>query len=311
MTETFHIEKQTLDSSSQVEISKDEYYEGQRARALAWHAIYMEEKFDLFMRNLIAFERALIDIALNQALSSDHTSYSIRDGLAQINLQIVNLLSTGRLYVDQSEHHYSKMAMLANLDPTALQSAKSSEYDSSFGYRVSEALRNHVQHFGLPVHKASFEAKNMEQTNTSRQRYSVSPYISKTELEKNPKFKKAILAELQAGNDGYDLKLILRAYATSLGQVHESYREITCESVSDARVSLTGFVQKFPGDELDLSRKSISLALIHRQGSEINESGKVLLDLTPIDRHDTLQRKNCHITNIEAKYISTEITSDA
>ena len=77
--------------------------------------------------------------------------------------KIANLLSAARLYVDHAKQHVHRILALDPVTTFDVGATLSTQYDLRFGYRCMEALRNYVQHRGLPQAKRSGKTRSAKQ----------------------------------------------------------------------------------------------------------------------------------------------------
>jgi hypothetical protein len=147
----YFISKVSLGSDQHVELSHEEYNAGIEARNALIHACYIEEKFAYLMDNYFELEND----ALRETLENlNHATLPFEERVQVIHLfnrRIINLLTTCRLYLDHVEHHLNVFAGLKSELNSIFTTSRRQFYDSSFAYRLLEALRNYVQHRGLPI----------------------------------------------------------------------------------------------------------------------------------------------------------------
>ena len=117
--------------------------------------LFIEKKYNMIIENYRKFEEKLFEISLNSTLYS-HNSLSIKDDISKIDLQLTNLLTVCKLYLDQVKQDIKKLN-IENLNKK-FSDAKSKEYDENIEYAFMYALRNHVQHKGLPVHRFTYKS---------------------------------------------------------------------------------------------------------------------------------------------------------
>lgn len=122
------------------------------ARDRSIRALEIEENLDMLLHNYVDFEHELLQISLRNALFSVGDWSEFRSVIQDLNRRMVNLLSTARLYLDHLRHRSAPLLKCASADSGAVEAIISHEYEARRGYRVMEALRNHVQHRGLPLH---------------------------------------------------------------------------------------------------------------------------------------------------------------
>jgi hypothetical protein len=89
---------------------------------------------------------------------------SFRANMNTINKRIVNLMTSCRLYNDQTSHHFNELFGDKSIEAVALKKEKSRHFDANIEYRTMEALRNYVQHRGYPVSDYSLASKWLKKT---------------------------------------------------------------------------------------------------------------------------------------------------
>ena len=134
------------------EIDKARFDEIKAAKTVCLFAVDLEEKLVLLLDNFAEFEFELLRIAEASLIwpKRDHQG-SMLERLI-LDRRLVNLLTSCRLYLDQTDHGISEIFGNTSQQLADVKAIKNELYDSCFGYRFMEVLRNHVQHSGLPVH---------------------------------------------------------------------------------------------------------------------------------------------------------------
>lgn len=156
--EYFAICNLSAGSNAELPISADDYGNLVRARRVLNETVSLEEKFSLLVNNYRLFEHFVHEITLDHMLYFKSNWSEFRVAGAEFSKHLLSLLSSARLYIDTIESHVGLTA--DDLDGARKIKAKKSElYDSSFGYRFMEALRNYSQHHALPVHSSSFDSQ--------------------------------------------------------------------------------------------------------------------------------------------------------
>jgi len=91
-----------------VEIDEIGYLSANIARQNLLEILFLEEKLDLVMENFYEYETELLSIASRMMIfgHDDHISMSRERYL--VSRRIVNLLTAGRMYIDQSVQHVEK-----------------------------------------------------------------------------------------------------------------------------------------------------------------------------------------------------------
>ena len=169
-----------------IEIEEKEYVRYLQALSALSEALYLEEKFDFVIGDYSEYVEELLILGArnmiypNQFLSKAHEERRI------ICRRIVNLLSACKLYLDQIIHHLSNIYGSDSEQIALVIEEKSNQYDNLLGYRVMEALRNHVQHRGYPIHTIKYSSRLVE----DHVLYTVIPQIEIKYFIDDKKFKK-------------------------------------------------------------------------------------------------------------------------
>lgn len=197
-----------------IEIDADEYKTIKAARDNLFEVLFLEEKLDLVSENYNEFETELLSIASKNMIFSNIDYSSITNDRILITRRIMNLLSSGRMYIDQSNHHLTNIYGANHPNLELINSEKHILYDQKMGYRVIEALRNYVQHRGIPIHNFIQEMHRIENKPFSQLQFRVVPLLRISDLEEDKKFKMTVLDELKniQTNDEIDMTLNSRIY---------------------------------------------------------------------------------------------------
>lgn len=201
-----------------------------RAQALLYATLEVEEKFELVLENYKEFESHLLQLTVNSMLHEDVFSVGKGDRLT-LTRRIANLFSSVRLYTDQVKHAVSQNYGAGIRG--AFDRALSFEYDNCLGYRVCEALRNHMQHHSNPINGISYSYKRHGGAGEWIQ-CSIDLSLDVALLGSDREFKSSVLTELQRLDPkAVDLLLFVRKYVEGVVRVHESLREHTKQEVSE------------------------------------------------------------------------------
>jgi hypothetical protein len=167
-----------------------------------------------------------------------------------------------------------------------------------------EELRNHAQHRSLPTHGISFPMTPDESVAPVLMRFSVKPWVDVSELEDDPKFKKSVLADLQAVSDKNkhaNLLPFIRAYAESIGKIHQCARELTVADVAKADDLIESYRTRYQ----DAFAHSLTgLAAIACDAQGLCTDHEYISD-RPIKRRRALAEKNQHLDSLSRRYVSS------
>jgi hypothetical protein len=237
-------------------ISESRYSEIKLAKATCIFALEVEEKYALLLDNFFEFEGELLKLAEALAIWPNHDHEKSMLGRLAIDRRLVNLLTACRLYLDQTDHGISKLYGNPSNELADIKKFKGALYDANDGYRLMEALRNHVQHSGLPVHVISHSRSLLKGKVPNYNQYVVVPQTRPETLAENEGFKPSVLAELRLRGKEVDLRRPVRDYIGCMVTLHEKIRATLNAKVAQDRAiyelaaaeysTINGHAVKFP-----------------------------------------------------------------
>ena len=240
----FVIAVPTLGPMDFIDISEKDFVDIRRANKFIFFGIDIEEKLDLLVENYADLESEILDMAVQYSIRPGTVIDLLEDSRHRVNRRLANFLTAVTLYKDQVKHSLNKVYEKDSGIIEKLDTKAKDEYDNRLGYRVIEALRNHVQHAGLPITSISFPAKrvkptliNMTSPKQNLHSISVNPYIGIENLKENKRFKKKIIRELEKiADDKNNVQLIpiVRQQIESIGHLHNLLNGLCKESIEDA-----------------------------------------------------------------------------
>jgi hypothetical protein len=153
-----------LSAFPELQIDEARFRKLKESRSIMSAAIVLEEIYDILISNYLRIEQLLVEMAASQMVQIRFDYIDFFEGRSSFNTAFVNLLTSARLYVDQVRSRANACAPDAKGIGQEIKALLSAEYDSSPSYRFMEALRNHVQHAGLPVGLTSYgSSRNKEE----------------------------------------------------------------------------------------------------------------------------------------------------
>lgn len=271
----------------------------QKARNTLSNALAIEEKYEIVISNYLDFEQEILN-ATTSHMIREHLDYSdffkVRLGL---NIRLVNLLTAVRLYVDQLNQNVTECIADNSNTKDDVKKLFSKEYDENNDYRFMEALRNYVQHRGIPVHWTQQGGRWTSLEDDGLLEYSMELCSQRSYLEEDKKMKKSVLAEME---EKIDLKATTRSYIESISHVHDSVRSMIAESTAYSRKLIKDAHQRY-SKVYDDSLVGLSACKWddHKQISSI----PLLLDWD--DVRVSLQKRNRKLTNLSKRYATGAI----
>jgi len=135
-----------------LEITQDEFEDVRISRRTLSAALDIEKKYDILLSNYAELENEFSQLALESLLERNREYDDFFEMMRRSSLRISNLLSSGRMYIDQIKHDIKTCVPDGNEALDRVNKLLSDRYDADPYYRFMEAVRNYSQHRSLPVH---------------------------------------------------------------------------------------------------------------------------------------------------------------
>lgn len=282
-----------------IEISKEEYEDLEKSRHILSNSLSIEEIYEIVISNYIELERQIVSITTTSMIqqSFDYSDFfEVRLGL---NIRLINLLTAVRLYVDQLNHKVRECVPDEINAKERVKKFLSNEYDNNLEYRFMEALRNYVQHRGIPVHLIRGKGTWIALDGAGLLEYNFELYSQRSHLEDDGEFKKIVLKELE---DDIDLKAMTRGYIESISNIHDLIRDLISEPVRKAREIIehahTRYSAEYDGN-------LTALRAYKKSDGKILSFVPLLLDWDNI--RSKLQSRNKKLINLRKRYVTNKL----
>lgn len=304
----YKIKVHALGKHGSVEITEEQFVEIRETQQLIRFGLAVEEKLDLLAENYADLERELIDMAVQHSIFSGSIFELLNESRHRTNRRLINLLTSVRLYNDQTAHALSTIYGKKSNKLKQFRIFANEEYDSNLSYRALEAIRNHAQHASLPITAITFPMSVVERDSEiskpgapTKIRYRVTPYIGTETLEENIDFKKSVLEELKAiANKKGDIELVphVRQYISCIGRIHKRLREL-CKSDLDAAEKK---LIKYREMAAEISE---GVAAIQYTKANIYTDHVYLTD-RPLKRWQKFKEKNTNLDRVAYNFVTSE-----
>jgi hypothetical protein len=284
-----------------ITLSKEEFDEIRRAKKLTLQLLSFEDKFDILLGNFLEFEQELLRLSTRRMLSPMIRYSEGQDLRHLLNRRLINLLSSARLYVDQTKHEISEFEGFVPNLRSILDTLFSNEYDGKLAYRAMEALRNFTQHRGLPVQGMNF-CSSLEKFDTGSEfSFRVAPHLVLEELEGEGGLKKSVLDELKIRGRNYPLLPLVRGYIESMGLIHTKIRALLApwpEGWNEVMEKAMALAREGTKDTVF----GVHLVAFDQTSSEIKREA---LFKELYERVKELQEKNSVLSNLSKRFVSS------
>lgn len=288
-----------------LELDEGEYEKLLRAKKLLRFGIAFEQRLDILLENYAALERYILDLALRNAVFMGDISGRLGEGRHNINRHLNNLLSSAKLYIDQTKHGMSDHFGGNSSQYQRYLASTTEEYDQSLAYRALEALRGYAQHRGLATHHISFTSKRDESDpGKIRNRHFVIFGLSPESIREDGGFKSSVLQELEGIVDSkgqIELMPLIRDYVSGIARIHKSARM----SVSTEFESADHFVESLFERIYSVNGQRCNSARIWKTMAEEMISSGAISSEWILERNSYVQ-KNVHAEYLTGQYVSSQ-----
>lgn len=286
-----------LPSTPEIKISEEEFTILRKSRQILSNALAIEEKYEMLISNYLTLEKQMLCLSSELMIRSNLDYREFFEETQAINLCMVNLLTSARLYVDQIRQNVENCMPGESEMQKKVKDCFSFEYDSNEEYRLMEALRNYVQHCGLPVHFISHHLSKQESQAGKFFEYRMDIFSSKSSLMQDHKFKRKVLDGFE---EQIDLKSAVRSYIESLSYIQDFVRTQIKDSVINARNNIESQHKAY---RVHYPYETSALAAI---GKDVH--GKTTLSTSLILDYDDirvlLHKRNQELVNLKRRYVS-------
>lgn len=270
-------------------LTSERYAEIRKAKKTCLFALELEEKFALLIDNFAEFEYELLQLAEGYLLwgfRGEHAE-SMQARLC-LDRRLANLLTACRLYLDQTDRGISAIFGSSSDQLAEVKRFKSDLYDNHWGYRLMEALRNHVQHSGLIVHIISYPQFRSKGNGPDYSEFTICPETQVSTLAENSNFKKSILEELDLRGETIDLRGPVREYLSCFVELHDKLREVIQLRVAEARSFYEQAIHEFRV----IDGREVRYVHLLESHNDDRKNDEVALVTEFLEYYDQLRKRN-------------------
>lgn len=281
----------------ELEIELERYELLKAARPVLSHALAIEEKYEIIISNFLNLEREATNVSISDMVRNPLKYKDLFDVRLSLNIRLVNLLTSVRLYTDQLSSHICSCVPSEENAKIEVKGLFSKAYDASFDFRFLEALRNYVQHSGTPVHGISTGAKWTERGDGLLE-HSLFFGTQKKELLLDGDFKKQVLNEMP---EEVNLKAATRNYIEAISRIHQQAREKIERAVGSARHHLDSAIRDYT---VIYENEPVGLHAYKYHGEEKVDEILILTEWDDVRRE--LVKRNRVLVNLGKRYVSSQ-----
>jgi len=287
-----------------VEITQFEFEEIAHSKRVLSSALDIENKYDILLSNYAEFESEISQLAIDSLLDRNREYDDFFEMMRRISLRLSNLLSSGRMYVDQIKHDVKSCVVDGDEALTQVKKLLSAQYDTDPYYRFMEEVRNYSQHRSLPVHLLSNNSSaEMEGKKKKLFQHTLNIYAVKNQLVSDKKFKSRVLEGM---DEKIDLKKSVRRYVSALSEVHIKTRDYIASEVDKSELCLSKYMDNYAEEAGECSK--VSLMAIHSEDGKLSDEVSISLEWNKSRRR--LVKQNQQLKHLSMHYI-TSVSSEA
>lgn len=303
----YALARNILGSTHEVALTQSEFVQAQQSYLHLELTVAGEEKFDAIARDFLDFESDMIKSALEVSLVGFGAGIELMAARRLFNCRLSNLLSAIRAYTDYMRHA-TKVLFDEDERSRVVLNRFSHHYDTSFGYRVLEALRNYSQHCGFPIHSVKYSTSVLRDKVGAPMKNTIAPLLDINTLKSPGQFKSTVLRELEAKGNSINLKSPIREYVACIADVHDLFRGHVTPVAYAANESLERLIKAFVGTPEDESLR-VGLYAVALDGQVWSK--KIPLSSGLWEYGEFLSRSNFHFVHAGVSFVSGEPEEDS
>jgi len=295
-----------------VQLAREEYTAVLEDYTLLSEMLMLEERFDILLDNYCELEQEILIISLQHSIRFRTSDDSMPEHRRILSRRILNLLSACRFYLDQLWHGLSGMFGESSDIYRSIKLRCSEHYDSSFEYRLMEAVRNSFQHRSMPIRMLTVNHQRTEIGPSGRLACTATPRLSRDALLADGKLKQTVRTELISGPDQLDIKPPIRAYVEALADLHVFVRSEASEVAEAWDRSLEGIFARYAEThDLPAEERPMQLELVELQDTP-PVCIRVRKPITPgiSEMRKALEQRNSLLTNLGKRYVTNQPAED-
>ena len=285
-----------------IPISQEEFIRIKKAKACYLVVLGIEEKLDIFLENYAEFERELLSLTLRRSVFQDFDWHGLMDDIQATNRRLANLLMSLRLYTDQIKRNVATLFGRHGQKRRDILDALDKQRQSSFGLRVLDELRNHIQHRDLPIRHLTHHIGRSGDTASPRIRYRIKPSLQVAALREDQQFDREILRALEEKGETVPVTQFVREGVEATCRFHEHLRDLIAIDIEAWCYILQDVLTR---GRAILGEDLTALGVVAEDEEErCLESEHIFDDL--LQRRLILVKKNCSLSDLSLRFVSGE-----
>ena len=292
------LSKRILNEKKEIEITEAKYLELKNSQSILMHARAIEETYDLVITNYLEFESKLYELSLDYLVHLQKDYFDFYKTRSALNSKLISLLTSVTLYRDTLKQHV-KTCLPQQHDIKSKIDKLFETHRKNTDFLFMEKLRNHIQHFGLPVHNVTYHGNVTSLDEDRMIEYSIEIESFSESLFFDKKMREIFENKIETK---VDLKKLTRIYIETIGEIQIQIREFIKENVNKNRKIIESAHKQYSADETE------SLAGLRARKIENNkEVDSIPLLLEWDDVRIELITRNNNLNNLQKCYVTGAI----
>lgn len=205
----------------EVKLKRQDYESLVAARAKLSETASLEEKFVAIFESFKLVEQFVFRACLEHMLYDNDIQATWQVAHSAFGRHVLSFLAIVRLYQDSLVTHVREISA-GKVSEDDVKKILSDAYDSSFSYRVMEAIRNYTQHRSFPVHDSEY----VTTMSGGRRHFGLEFHFKAQDVKQGDKFKRSVLAEIDRHDGRVDLAWCIRIYFAKMCDIHGTVRKL-------------------------------------------------------------------------------------
>lgn len=295
-----------------VALSEAEYRGLLQDYAMLTEALMLEERFDILLGNYLEFESEIVDLAMQHSIRFHTADEEMPEHRRILVRRVLNLLNACFFYLDQLWHGLSGMFGSSSVIAQSAKQSCAAHYDSSFGYRLMESVRNSFQHYSMPIQMLAVNHQRTEIGAAGQFACTVTPKLSRDALLGDPKLKEALKSELRTQPEHMDIKPLIREYVEALAELHDLVRKEASGHVKGWDESVDGIFNRYARThDLPPGEEPMQLELVELDAPPtVCIRARKAVTLRIVELRKALERRNSHLQNLARRYATNQPSED-
>ncbi len=266
-------------------ISKNDYDDIEKYHYCVGEYYNIENKYNIVIENYREFESEILNLSLSYSLHAMASFDNMNAMFWNIQRKLFNLLNSCDMFVEHCLIHYKHIQKKEGRITFDLKSFTNKLNENHFSYRVLDKIRNHSQHYGIPVQKVNFGSKRDYPSNPNRVTFPINLFLKPDLLRQNSGFPKHLISEIEQQGE-VDIKPLIREYLSLIYSILKKVRDELALPIIKWKNKYDWAVDLYRNDK---KREPDYLFVMNKDGEKINLYSQWLLDIDQL-----VTRNNLH-----------------